>query len=347
MLTATAEELPELEAKLAAAEQSEQPLEFEQKEQVDNLEQQPAPTAKVEGEKKPDSLPTDTPATVEKTEAPVVESKKPEPEAGSKYAKDAIRRDTSWKALNEQKTTFQREQEAFKAERESFQRQQEQFKIESAKQTHKFTPEQYETGAQSFLQQANDLDLRAKGLDKQAEEHEENGRYAEAEKSKAEADKMREKAIVQRGQAELAKEQADYIRKNPEPTLEALNAKKQQHRQHYTLEAAKKWPDLVKENSEFQKQVALHLNELQKNEPELAEHPSIIYHAARLTAAESSAARVPGLDKEVGELKAKVKELEALTAPTGGGTSRLPSKVTPASEEEEFESLRAEAAARG
>lgn len=82
-----------------------------------------------------------------------------------------------------------------------------------------------------------------------------------------------------------------------------------------------------------------------KLDPKMLAQPSAIYHASKLAAAELKAqqyqtesARVPGLVKELGELKAKVKELEAMTTPGSSTTAqRLGSSQT--DEEAELEAM--------
>ncbi len=329
-----------LESRLAEAEASEQaPPDFS--EQIDQSVQQSAPEVAEVVPPSPDSLPTDTLATAEPK--PIATEKKVEAETqGSPFKKDAIRRDTSWKALNVEKDVVRKERDDLTQQREAFKREQESFRVEQAKKSQSFTPEQYIQGADNLSKQADTLDLQAKGLKAKAQELEDDGKYSEAEAAKSQAETLRNKAIVARGKAEDAKEMAEHVRKNPEPTLEAVNQKKAQAQQHYTLEAAKKWPELAKENSEFQKQVVANLQALQKSDPDLANNPSIIYHVAERTALMTEAARVPGIVKELDGLKAKVKDLEALTTPSNeGSVTRLPQgRQQPLNDEQEEAELR-------
>ncbi len=111
------------------------------------------------------------------------------------------------------------------------------------------------------------------------------------------------------------------------------------------MAAAKEWPDLLKDGSEFQKKVAKNIQDARAAGLDENELPVIRYHAARMAALETESARVPDLVKKLGEAEAKVKELELLSAPGGGvgAVQRQPSGQ-PASDEDEGEALRREAA---
>ena len=80
--------------------------------------------------------------------------------------------------------------------------------------------------------------------------------------------------------------------------------------------------------------------------PETAKLPGLVYYCARIAQAETAAARVPVLEKELGETKTKLTELEALTNPTpSGGVQRQPAAksskdMTP---DEQFKQLQSEA----
>jgi alkylhydroperoxidase/carboxymuconolactone decarboxylase family protein YurZ len=78
---------------------------------------------------------------------------------------------------------------------------------------------------------------------------------------------------------------------------------------------------VAKDGSEFQNTMAAHLQAAANQGLNPEENPVVFYHVARLTAAEATAARVPKLEKELGAAQARVKELEALTAPGGGNSA--------------------------
>lgn len=333
-------------ARLEAAEAAEPPIPAPLLEQKDgNTPELKEPTQAAaqtteEGETKPDSLPTDTPAEAAKPKPAT--NTPPKQEEGSKFARDKARRDDSWKALNAEKEAHAKAVATLKAEQDLLARERAQLQEQRAKVSNKYTPEQYEQAAASKAQESESLDLQADGLERKAEKAEENGEFGQAEKFKAQAKEMRDAATYQRGVARQMKEYGEHLRKNPEPTVQQIQAQKQQQVRDYTLKAAQSWPDLAKDGSPFQQTVARHLQAAREAGLDVNEHPSLMYHCARLTAAETAAARVPGMEKELGELRAKVKELETLTAPGGGQSSaqviQMPKTLT---HEQEGEELRA------
>jgi hypothetical protein len=306
--------------------------------EVERGQQQPAAAAE-KSEKVSDSLKTDEGAlaATDTTKVEQVDTKgaadtsKGKPEADkqpkTEFSKDQVRRDTSWKALNAEKERVRAEQEQFRQEREQFQREREQQALKSAKS--RYSPEQYEEAAGKMVAEAKSLELQAKGLEKEAQELEDNGDYKKAEHTRAQAQEMREAAIYQKKSADNAKLEAKRVRENPDPTLQQVQQRNQQALRHYTMEAAKKFPEFAKEGGEFQQKVATELQAGAKLGIDANEHPVLMYQAARLVAAETAAARVPGLEKELGELKAKVKDFEVLTAPGGGQDSARRGETAP------------------
>lgn len=291
----------------------------------------------------PDSLPSDTPAAAEPKPAEPA-SKKPvttDPKASS-FTKDKQRRDDSWKALNTEKTTFKTERDQFEALKLSHQREVERFKTDQAKASNKFTPEQYEQAAQQRETAVGGLTEQAEAWDARAEKLEGNGDFKGAAMAKAKADEIREQALLNKAQIRQFKDMAAQMRANPDPTLEQIKQKREHEMREYTLAAVGKWPDFGVRDSEFQKKVTAELQEARKSGIEVNENPSLMYHAARLVAAETAAASVPAKDKELGELRAKVKKLEALTAPGGGAGSiqTQPSGNVPRTDAEEESDLR-------
>jgi len=136
---------------------------------------------------------------------------------------------------------------------------------------------------------------------------------------------LREAAIAEKHSAKNFKDYAKSLRDNPDPTIQQLKEKNEKATREYQLQAAQKWPEFVKEGSEFQKQVGKALATLKQHGLDVAESPALWYFAAEHAATASDAARVPGLEKELGETKAKVKELELLVTP-GGGVEAAPRK---------------------
>lgn len=339
------ETMPDLNdaiARLDAAEAAETPPpEPGQVKQAEQEPQQPV-VPQTDGKETPNEISTaGTPAAAEPK--PTGQQSETTPKAGDKnksaFAKDQERRDTSWKALNVAKDALQKEQDAFKAQQELHQREVTQFKQKSAKQA--YTPEQYEQASAQKLLLSQRLDLEAEGLEARAEKLEADAKYGEAENLRVQAKDRRETAAAQRGLARQMKETAAEVRQNPDPTAQQVQAQQAQRMRDYTLKAAQQWPDLAKDGSQFQKDVAAHLKAAAEQGIDPNEHPIMMYHAARLTAAETAAARVPVMEKELGEMRAKVKELEALTAPGGGSPSatKFP-KERPLTDEEEGQELR-------
>lgn len=120
--------------------------------------------------------------------------------------------------------------------------------------------------------------------------------------------------------AELAKKKAEELRKNPPAKVaDEAKAKTEASRKEWTLKAGVDFPELTKEKSPLNGRV----REMLEEEPDLKAHPKGIYLAARLASLEAAAAGVPGMETELGKLRAKVKELEILTAPGGGGGSAI------------------------
>lgn len=118
--------------------------------------------------------------------------------------------------------------------------------------------------------------------------------------------------------AELAKKKAEEIRKNP-PAQVADQAKVKHEAQvkEWTLKAGTDFPELGKQGSPLNKRV----QEMFAEEPDLKAHPKGVYLAARLASLEADADGVPAMTAELGKLRARVKELEVLTAPGGGGNT--------------------------
>lgn len=277
-------------------------------------------------ESKPDSIPekpnkssTDTPAEVKPNTdtKPKEEAAKPDARK-SDFAKANERKDTSWKNLNAEKEAFAKERDALQQQKQQLEQQQQEFQQRQAKAQNRFTPEQYEQAAKNRLTEADSMLLRADGMDKRANDLEEAGKAGEAELMRRESKQLREDAAGEKGLAKQYNKLAQNARNNPDPTAQQIQQQNNQKIQAYTLEAAKQWPDIAVKDSPLQKATAILLNEARGNGLNEQENPAIRYHAIRLAAAELASARVPDMEKQLGALQAKVKELEALTAPGGG-----------------------------
>jgi hypothetical protein len=344
-------ELPDIDAALArleAAEAEQVSPRPEAQVQTESEVQQSAPKAEATADQKtPEVNSTDTPAaTDKKNDAPETtpksektDAKTPDapttPDNRSPFAKNAERLDKTWKAVNERKTQLETREQQLTAREQAIQRREQEITAKAAKAERKFTPEQYEQAAQNKLNAIGNLDVQADGWDKRAAELEAGGKYADADRAREQAKALREQASAARVTAGQMKAYANHLRQNPDPTAQQIQAKQEQAKQFYTVEAAKAWPELAKSGSQFQKDVTAQLQEAAKNGLDANEHPVLIYHAANLVAHKAAAARVPGLEKTIEGLKAKVGELEKLTTPGGGTEANLQPARTASNEDDE------------
>lgn len=205
----------------------------------------------------------------------------------SRYAKAQERLQGGWEELNTSKA-------AIKAEQDAWQKQRDAEKAELQRQREEFDRER-----------------------SQAEGKFTPDQY-EAAAKKFEADGKLDLA-------DLARTKAEELRRNPPAKA---GDRQEAARKEWALRAGKDFPELAKDNSPLQMRVAQLLNE----EAEFKAHPKGIYVAARIANLEAQAAQsktlketVAARDKELSALKAKITELEGLTAPGGGnGVTRLP-----------------------
>jgi len=245
------------------------------------------PTTSQPVEATSEAAPSDPPKAeeakpAEQPEQPAAEDKR------SKYAKEAERRDRSWKALNEQKAAHEAEFAKFKAEQEAFARQQAEFTERVQKErTPDYTPEQCEAAAKA---------------------HEAAGKFDLADLLRAEAKRLRENPRPKvnpagpRALSEAAKQSLTRVRTEfPEFTH-----KDSPHFKAFS-QLAQERPDLM------------HI----PDGPYLAaQHIRLATEHATL---KQAASRVPSLEKQVAELQAKLKEQESLLSISGGaGPAAMP-----------------------
>jgi DNA repair exonuclease SbcCD ATPase subunit len=292
--------------------------------------------------------PTDTPAAAETPAAPAEQGKSQDQEATkgtegaqdakaakeqSRYAKSQERLTRTWEAVNAEKATLASEKSRLETERAELARKQAEFQaIRKQAEAPAARPEDYLQASQNKRQLADHQ--RAEAARK-----EDAGEFAAAETLRKQA--ARADAIAE----ELA-DHAETLRRNPPKGFAEHAAAFEQQRKAWTIEAAKAHPDLSKDNSPLQQRVAGILNDLSRTDPELSAQPSVIYHATTLAALQleqqalkTEAARVPALMKQVGELTAKVKELESMTTPgSSASVSRLGSS-SPRDEEADLERM--------
>lgn len=180
------------------------------------------------------------------------------------------------------------EKESLRAERERLERERGEFDQQRKAEEARYTPDQYEQAAKKFDADGK-LEL-----------------------------------------AELARQRAKELRDNPPPSPQQAQVLKQEQEAH--AKAMKEWwgkaavdfPPVAQRGSPQHQALETFL----KAEPEAVRSPKGMYYAARLVSAETAAARVPEMEKELGALRAKVKELEALTAP---GAQDIPARAGQAS----------------
>lgn len=255
----------------------------------------------------------------------------------TKYAKDIARRDNSWKALNTEKETFAKAKESeiamLKQARAKFDADVQAFQQERTLNTP--TPEKYDTFATKCT---NDAKIKLA----EAITAENEGRIEDAEK-------LRDEAKFLNRDAEAAKGSAEHLRKNPPANQQQIQAKFIDDQKQWIGKAVQDFPDFGKKDSELQKQAAESFKALTAANPLFSKIPDLIYYCVERASLQAAASKVPALDKELGELRTKVKDLEALTNPSpSGGVSRQASAKSwdSMSADEQYETLRAEASQR-
>jgi hypothetical protein len=259
-----------------------------------------------------------------------------EQQANGKYAKDRVRKDNSWKALNAEK-------EAFNAEKV---KQQQALQGAIAKFNADVAKHQAEVAAtrhnpEKFDELANKLDTEAKLKEAEIIKAENAGDLDAAKKLYAEAE-------VCKADAGKARKYADQLRKNPPPNEKQIQEKFKADQSTWVAKANTDFPEFAKQGSAVRNAAIESFKEITMADPALARLPGLIYHCVRYAAAKTAADRVPAMEKELGELRTKVKELEVLTNPTPqGGVNRPQTGSKPfeqMTEDEQYNQLLQEAA---
>ena len=253
---------------------------------------------------------------------------------GSKYAKDFNRRLVTWSELNSEKDKFAAERATYqgqlKAAVEKFNADVATFQAEKAATTP--TPEKYEAYAAKQTALANEKELAATKA-------EEAGDFDGAEK-------LRDEAKFARRDAEAATKSAEHVRKNPPLNEQQVQQKFQADQKTWVDKAAIDFPEFAKKDSPVFKATVEYFKQITASDPVVAKLPGFIYFAAERAAYKLSADKVPSLEKELGELRTKVKDLEVLTNPAGGGVvHRSPNakKFDDLDADEQIAALKAEA----
>ena len=254
---------------------------------------------------------------------------------GSKYAKDFTRRLVTWSELNAAKDNFAKEaathQSSLKSAVEKFNADVATFQQEKAATVP--TPEKYEAFAAKQAALANEKELAAKkAVD--------DGNFDEAEK-------LRDEAKFARRDAEAATKSAEHVRQNPPLNQQQIQAKFTADQKTWVDKACIDFPEFAKKDSPVFQETVNYFKQMTASDPVVAKLPGFIYFCAERAALKTASARVPVMEKELGELRTKVKDLEALTNPTpSGGVARVQSgakSATEMSDDELYAQLREEA----
>ncbi len=273
-------------------------------------EEQPAPApAEVDVPEKPDAVEPGAPATEESPDKDKQSTEQPKPE-GSRYEKNRTRLEGGWQKLNEEKATTRATAEALKRDRDILDRERADFvRKQAAANKPKFAPEDYERHSLT-------LEGRAATLEREAKKLEEDGKFEAAEARK-------EEAIADKVNAKKAREYAGQLRANPpqaDPTEAQVNEKFKADQKQWWTKAAIDFPAAAKGGTPEAEAIkgALTPGHPQFN-PVAARfveaYPEGLYYLTELVSAKSSAARVPTMETELGQLRAKVKELSEKLAP--------------------------------
>jgi hypothetical protein len=228
---------------------------------------------------------------------------------GSKYGKDFDRRFHTWAELNKAKDTLATERASFeKAMKDG--RARFDADVLAFQQQSRPTPERFEAWHKAETDKATELETKAKEAGKA-------GNFDEQERLQAEAAEAR-------AMAKVAKARAEELRKNPPPTVQQEQAKFVADQKQWVSKAAIDFPEFAKKDSPVMKGAAEYYKQMTAQMPFLSKLPGFIYFCAERAQLKTAADRVPALEKELGELKPKLAELEALTNPApGGGGNRI------------------------
>lgn len=283
------------------------------------------PTAPADAEttetQPPETKPDDTLATTdpkaeeqpkpEGTEPKGIVDPKRDPKSG-KFAKDFDRRVGSWKELNSRKEEHAKLEADLKRQVDEFQRQKVAFEKQQAdarKATTK-TPEHYE-------QEAANLE-----------------RAAEAAEKRSDFDSADEMRAIARASKRFA---AD-LRANPpppDPTVEQADKAFGDEQEKWGKKAAIDFPALQNKDGKLSPAMellkAMTTPGSDKFDQIVAEavktSPAGLYYAGRLANAETVAARVPTLEKDLADARAEVKKLNGKLSVNGNGLATVqPSK---------------------
>lgn len=171
---------------------------------------------------------------------------------------------------------------------------------------------------------------------------------AENEGRIEDAEKLRDEAKFLERDANAAKNSAEHLRKNPPATVQQRQEQFQKQQREWIGKAVTDFPEYGKKGSELQAAVAEVFKTITTQNPEAARLPGLIYYCVEMASYKSAANHVPEMEKELGELRTKLTEADALLNPTpSGGVQRQTSgRTKPKTIDEEFAELQKEAAMR-
>lgn len=248
---------------------------------------------------KPNSSSTDTPAATDPQKGQQQQTQTTPKPGEEPPAKEPTRYEKARARQDNAWKQINDEKAAIKAERERLERERSEFSQRQQQDAAQYTPDQYDQAAKKFEEQGK-FDL-----------------------------------------ADAARARAAELRKNPPPTPQQQEVLRQQQERHQAQmkewwgKASVDYPDVAKSGTPANNALRTFL----QAEPDAVRSPKGMYYAARLVTAETAAARVPAMEQELGALRAKVKELEALTGP---GPTALPAqagRTAAKTEAEEFADL--------
>lgn len=292
-----------------------------------------------------------TPATEDKPKTNSTEQPKgPDGKFVSRYEKAKGRLGKEFEEAKTQKAEALKLQAELKAERDAIAKERAEFKAAQAKaQAPKHDPARYDAAATEWEAEAQRLESIGK---KVYDDLEGKGEYDQAEKrlERAKADATEQRALAKRARAYAAELRANPP-KQEEPDKEAED-RLEASRKEWLTKAGQEFPEVVKAGSP---EKAAFDEFLQQNRAVVfgpdgkVKDPQAVYYASRLVTAEVRAQKVPTMEKELADLRAKVKEQNEqlnVSATDIGGGNLQGRKFEDLSDAEQEAQLRTEAAAR-
>jgi len=251
---------------------------------------------------------------------PKASDTKATPPQATKYEKAQQRMAKTWDEVNKEKDLVRQTAEGLKQRETTLAQRERQLAEREAKLNEpRYKPEDYENHAAK--------------LEAEARKQEDAGEFTKADRLRYDAEK--------------AREYATQLRQNPPKSHTELETQRkaefEARQKEWWGKAAVDFPGVVKDGSPERTA----LLKLLQDEKDIVNDPKGMYYACRLVSAETSAARVPTLEKDLAAANARVKELEQLTSvpadgsvPLSSGAPKTFEQMTPA---EQMAALEAEA----